>query len=180
LDYIGVIPDVSYYGASEMSDSERPEFLDWYECEKDKFFNNRRVLESYSQDDVTVLRQACQIFRREFMAIGKIEVFLEAITIASACNKVLRKRFLKPDTTGLIPTGGYSSNVNYSKKAIMWLIYKEQTDRFKLTHGRNGREYRLPEQPHLSVDGYCPEKKYKIVGCFCTVTRSYHYAKSKP
>ena len=26
-------------------------------------------------------------------------------------------------------------------------------------HGRNGREYRLPELPHISVDGYCPETR---------------------
>jgi hypothetical protein len=30
------------------------------------------------------------------MEIGNIEVFLEALTIASACNKVLRKKFLSP------------------------------------------------------------------------------------
>ena len=53
---------------------------------------------------------------------------MEAITIASSCNKVLGKQFLKPDTIGLIPTGGYSGNVNYSKKSLMWLVYKEKTD----------------------------------------------------
>jgi hypothetical protein len=37
LDYIGVIPIVSYYGASEMRDSERREFLEWYEGQKDDF-----------------------------------------------------------------------------------------------------------------------------------------------
>jgi hypothetical protein len=30
------------------------------------------------------------------MEIGNIDVFLEAATIASTCNKVLRKKFLKP------------------------------------------------------------------------------------
>jgi len=39
------------------------------------------------------------------MHVGNIEVFLESVTIASTCNKVLRKRFLQPDTIGLIPTG---------------------------------------------------------------------------
>jgi len=68
------------------------------------------------------------VFRREFIQIGNIEVFLEAITIASACNKVLRKQFLKPDTIGLITTGGYSGNVNYIKKSLMWLVYREKTD----------------------------------------------------
>jgi len=88
LDYVGSVPGISCYG------------------QKTKVFDNRRVFETYCQDDVTVLRQACQVFRREFIQIGNIEVLLEAITIASACNKVLHKRFLKPDTIGLIPTGG--------------------------------------------------------------------------
>jgi len=96
LDYLGPISDVSYYGVNEMSEAERREFLVWYEGQKEAVFNNRRVLEAYCQDDVPVLRQTCGVFRREFMQIGNIEVFLKAITIASACNKVSRKRFLKP------------------------------------------------------------------------------------
>jgi hypothetical protein len=35
--------------------------------------------EQYCQDDVTVLREACQIFRRDLIEIGDIDVFLEAI-----------------------------------------------------------------------------------------------------
>ena len=119
LNYVGPIPDVSYYRVNEMSDKERTEFLEWYEVRKSEIFANRRVLESYCQDDVTVLRQACHVFGREFMQNGNIELFLEAITIPSACNKVLRKQFLKPDTKCLIPTGGYSGNVNYSKNALI-------------------------------------------------------------
>jgi G:T-mismatch repair DNA endonuclease (very short patch repair protein) len=163
LDYVGEIPDVSYCGVDELSESERTEFLEWYEGEKAEVFYNRRC-----QDDVTILREACQVFRREFIQIGKIEVFLEAITIASACNKVLRKRFLKANTIGLIPTGGYSGNVKYSKKALMWLIYREETDGCKFLHDRNGREYRLPELPHLGVDGFCREtgKVYEFFGCY--------------
>jgi len=30
LEYIGLIPDASYYGANEMSESERRDFLVWY------------------------------------------------------------------------------------------------------------------------------------------------------
>ena len=41
---------------------------------------------------------------------------------------MLHKQFLKPDTIGLIPTGGFSGNVNYSKKSLMWLVYREKTD----------------------------------------------------
>jgi hypothetical protein len=70
---------------------------------------------------------------------------------------VLRKRFLKPGTIGLIPTWGYTGNVNYSKKALKWLVHREQTDGCKILHGGNGREYRLPDVPNLSVDGFCVE-----------------------
>jgi len=81
-------------------------------------FDNRRVLEQYCQDDVTVLRQAYQLFRRDFMDVRNLDTFLESCTIASACVKVLRKRFLKPETVGVIPRGGgYSCNQNYSEKA---------------------------------------------------------------
>ena len=45
----------------------------WYNEQKVKVFDNRHVLEQYCQDDVTVLRQACRVFRREFLEIGNIE-----------------------------------------------------------------------------------------------------------
>jgi len=137
-----------------MSEGERKEFMAWYNKEKIKVFDNRHVLEQYCQDDVTVLRQACRVFRREFLAIGNIEVFLEALTISSACSKVLRKNFLKPETIGLIPPGGYSANRRYSKKALMWLLHMERTDWCHIQHARNGREFRPPELPHYSVEGY--------------------------
>jgi hypothetical protein len=110
MDYVGPIPDISYYGADDMRDAETNEFLEWYETQKTEIFNNRRMLEEYCQADVTVLWQACQVFRREFIQIGQVEVFLQSVTIASACNKVLRSLFLKPNTIGLIPKGGYSGN----------------------------------------------------------------------
>jgi hypothetical protein len=70
------------------------------------------------------------------MKIGNIDVFLEAVTIASARNIVLRKKFLEPETIGLIPTGGYSANNRYSKKALMWLLHMEQTDGGQIKHAK--------------------------------------------
>jgi hypothetical protein len=69
LDYIGPIPDISFYGTNEKSVSERKEFIVWYEGQRGEVVDNKRVLESYCHDDVTVLRQACQLFRREFLRI---------------------------------------------------------------------------------------------------------------
>jgi len=108
-----------------MGEGERKDFLAWYESQKESIYDNRQALESYCQADVTVLREACRMFRQELMHVGNIEVFLESVTIASAFNKVLRERFLQPDTIGLIPTGGYTCNNKYSKKAMMWLLHME-------------------------------------------------------
>jgi G:T-mismatch repair DNA endonuclease (very short patch repair protein) len=131
-------------------------------------FDNRRLLVAYCQDDVIVLRHACQVVRSEIIHIGNIKVFLESISIASACNKVLHKRFQNPDTIGLIPTGRYTSNNKFSKNARMWLVYREKADGCTILHGLNGSGYRLPEFSDLSVDGFCPETKivYEFYGCF--------------
>jgi len=71
-----------------MGEEERREFLAWYESHNSELFDNRRVLEQYCEDDVTVLRQACRVLRREFMQNGNIDVFIESITIASTFNNV--------------------------------------------------------------------------------------------
>ena len=86
LNYVDPIPDVSYYGVDEMSDDERTELLEWLESQKSVILDNKREQESCCQDYVSVLRKACQVFRREFLRVTNIEVFLEAVTIASACN----------------------------------------------------------------------------------------------
>jgi len=47
-------------------------------------------------------------------------------------------------------------------------MHMEQEDGVKIMHGRNGREYRVSELPHFSVDCYCTETKtiYEFNGCF--------------
>jgi len=85
---VGPIPDASYYGVKEMSESESRDIFIWYEGHKSKVFENRHVLETYCQDDVTFLRQAFRVFRREFKQIGNIDVFwkqLQSLRHAIRC-----------------------------------------------------------------------------------------------
>jgi len=88
----------------------------------------------------------------------------------------LRKKFLKPETIGFILPGFYSANRRYSKKALMWLLHMERTDRCHIRHARNGRKYRPPEFLHYSVDGYCAETRsiYEFLGFY------YHGCKCQP
>ena len=85
-DYVGPIPGIEQYVADQISESERGEFMAWYETQKDKSFDNRHVQLQYCQDDVTVLSQSCQMFRSDFIEVGNVDVFLESCTKASACN----------------------------------------------------------------------------------------------
>ena len=57
----------------------------------------------------------------------------------------------------------------------MCILHMEQTDGCIIMHARNGREFRLPELPRHSVDGYCAETKtvYEYLGYF------YHGCKCK-
>jgi len=72
LDYVGPMLDASFYGVNEMGEKETSEFLAVYAIQKSELSDNRRGLESYCQDDVTVRRQAFRAFRSEFMQIGNI------------------------------------------------------------------------------------------------------------
>ena len=97
-----------------MIGGERKEFLEWYKTQNSELFDNRRVLGSYCKVDVTDLREACRVFRRSNLQIGNFEVFLKSLTITSACNKLLRRKFLKSETIGLKPTEGYTCKNKYS------------------------------------------------------------------
>ncbi|GLV38137.1 hypothetical protein CBL_10104 [Carabus blaptoides fortunei] len=72
----------------------------------------------YCVSDVDILRRACVKFRQTFIKDCGVCPFTEAVTIASACNKVFRRRFLKHRTIGLIPENGYRMNDNQSKVAL--------------------------------------------------------------
>ena len=44
---MGPIPDIKYYDADAMLEGERWEFMAWYNEQRVKVFDNRRVLEQY-------------------------------------------------------------------------------------------------------------------------------------
>jgi hypothetical protein len=43
LNYIGPIPDITCYGADQMSTAERTEFLEWYEGQKAEIFDKKNA-----------------------------------------------------------------------------------------------------------------------------------------
>jgi len=64
--------------------------------------------------------------------------------------------FLKPDSVGIIPTGGYRIGDRQSVEALQWLAYIGRT-RNNVSHAGNGREVRFAGVLNVKVDGYCDE-----------------------
>ena len=72
-------------------------------------------MELYCRSDVDILRRGCGEFRRVFIEYGGICPFLEAITIADACNKVWRGKYLPENQIAIISSKD-SSRRRFSMK----------------------------------------------------------------
>jgi hypothetical protein len=108
-NYVGDIPDVNFYGADLMKPREREAFLNWHREQRSAgyIFDMRYEMIKYCREDVNILRQSCLKFRDCFLKTNNVDPFLECITIASACNLVFRRNFLKRETIGIVPQNGY-------------------------------------------------------------------------
>ncbi|KAJ8967425.1 hypothetical protein NQ317_001102 [Molorchus minor] len=117
------LPAVEYYTTDGMK-GDREAFLKWYAVHKDNSFDMQRELLEYCISDVEILTAACLKFRQELMETVNVCPFTEACTIASTCNKVYRRNFLKPNTIGIIPRAGYSWKDSQSKNCYTVLNNK--------------------------------------------------------
>lgn len=98
-EYKGRLPEKKYYGYDQMIVKSREKFDQWYDSlPSDYVFDNKKELVEYCRMDVEILRKACEIFRHNFWHENGIEPFIDACTIAGACNRVFRSNYLKEDT----------------------------------------------------------------------------------
>ena len=126
-------------------------------------FDFKKEMTTYCQMDVCILREACLKFRELFMEIGSVCPFSEGVTLAGACSLIYRKNYLKRDTIGIIPVGGYRKADKHSKMSIEWFIYEEhKLGNEKILHAGRGREYYIPEIG-VHVDGFREVKGEKFV-----------------
>lgn len=153
--YIGELPAMEYYSPNSMPTNVRTDIFEpWYRELKNEgyVFDFQKEIVGYCRNDVTILRQACMVFRKMFIAVGAVCPFDEGTTIASACFRIFRKNFLKANAIGIIPRAGYRWANNQSKKAISWLVWMEHFLGVRIIHAGRSREFKLPQG--LTVDGY--------------------------
>jgi DNA polymerase type B, organellar and viral len=149
----GTIPDMKYYMPEGMMPKERKSFETWYGTQKDVVFDNFAELKKYCENDVFILMQACEEFRKLFFDTTGFEIFRDSVTMASACMSVYRMRFMEKDTIPIVPKHGYRLRNNHSKSALKWLYWLEMKKGVQnLKHAGNGLEIKLPEG--FFVDGF--------------------------
>lgn len=176
MNYSGPMPAEGYYEPDMMKPKAREKFLIWYRQQICTMyhFDFMQECREYCSMDVTLLRQGFGKLRQLFLELKDLNGkaigvdILHSATIPSACYKVFRTYFLKPDTLcRIIPP----PKDQYSMKSIMWLDYvmaSSSTPLF-IQHALNGGEVRLQQnQRAYPVDGFCEATNtvYSFCGCF--------------
>ena len=166
-NYEGPLPDASYYNPDSMSPGDRTKFYAWHNELKDSnyIFNFQEEILKYCRSDVDILRRCCLEFRELFRSVTDIDPFEKCLTIASACNLVFRKNFLRERSIAIIPPHGYRPQDKQSVIALKWLAYTAQNNNLSIRHSRNFGEQRIGK---YRVDGYHAESNtvYEFHGCF--------------
>ena len=93
-NYVGKIPDVSYFEPNRMSVDKRKEFFKWYK-KQDSLYDFRKELVEYCKSDVSILKKSLEVYQQNAMAFNDGLDPLRSPTIASYCMKVFRTNHLK-------------------------------------------------------------------------------------
>lgn len=170
-DYVGPIPDTTYYCPDTMKPAAREEFLKWHaerRGDQNYVFHFRRELEEYCKSDVDILRRGCLTLRDEFLKIANIDPFCY-MTIASVCMGVYRSKYLQWKTLAVVKSPDHEAP--YSKESIAWLtslIDDDEDNNTNIVHALNGGGGGEVRICGVKVDGYCAATKtvYQFHGCF--------------
>ena len=111
--YKGPLPPMEMYGVNKMSTKAREDFITWYNDQNGYVFDFKAEIIDYCKDDVCILEESCNAFRRwlidltastEVLDVGEqgerttkvIAVDpLQYTTLASVCMAVYRHMFLE-------------------------------------------------------------------------------------
>ncbi|XP_028393192.1 uncharacterized protein LOC114517603 [Dendronephthya gigantea] len=165
--YVGPIPPSAFYYPDGMTPSEKEKFLSWHGNlqENNYVFNFQDEILKYCRSDVDILRRCCMDFREMFRDVTGIDPFEKCLTIASACNLVFRRKFLREDTIAIIPPNGYRPRDKHSILALKWLSYTAEQENIVIQHARNAGEKRIGT---YRLDGFDEDSNtaYEVQGCF--------------
>ena len=144
------------FGVMYMTRKQKREFIQWHNVEKTKYsmtstYNLKKELIRYCALDVQILHDGCENFRKHFIENCKLDPFLEAVTLSSACNKTYRKNDLTIDTLITVSPRGLQQNTKTSYPANIWLKWIMQQEDITIQCALNGKEKQIG---YYRLDGY--------------------------
>ncbi|XP_054259393.1 uncharacterized protein LOC128984131 [Macrosteles quadrilineatus] len=164
-NYVGSMPPKEFYCPESMFEKSYKDFENWYndQVANQVTFDFKKEILEYCMSDVDILAQACLKFRSIFLQECNVDPFLEAVTIASACNLAFRRNFLKKNTIGIVPKNGYRLADAQSAIALQWLSWEEEKRGVRIEHAGRGKEVKINK---LKVDGFDGQNIYEFQGCY--------------
>ena len=157
-NYTGVLPDIHYYNTQNMSESEKADFLKWYNTmlTNNVVFDFWDELTKYCLNDVNLLSQALNIYRKSNIKYH-IEPF-DSVTVAQLTYRIFTNNFLQPNQIVRQPIRRNNSSIKCSN----WLSYYETVNNVSLI-----REFRIPGT-NYRADGYMADQKHilEFLGCY--------------
>ena len=127
------------------------DFNVWYDSVCDQPFELQKELLEYCVSDVTILKEACLQFRKDFMSEAGIDPFISNMTLSQLCMDFFKSKYLKPDTIPIIPPQGYHNEERQSEIALKWLKHVEIGLGHQLIKKGNNGEKKVGR---FRVDGY--------------------------
>ena len=179
-NYVGPLPEKSYYGPEHMSVKERSVFEKWYQAESLKYladptkvFDLQKEMEMYCVSDVKLLKAGCDIFRKGSEDIIGLNPF-DKTTIAASCLADIKKNHLPENKVAAEPIMGWRSGIKtQSSEAKQWLLWEEKKLGRPIRSAMNEGEFRIVGTKY-HVDGYDAETRacYEYNGCYWHGCRS--------
>ena len=169
--YKGDYPSKDFYDYDRMSDAQKERFDSWYESVRHTVFDFQNELSKYGINDVVLLREACLVYRKEFIQSTGVDPFNQT-TLASCCMAVYKSQFLAKMPKDLLAhtyDGCYvNQHKSFSNASIQWLSYIGKTRGVSVEHALNEGERRFG--PYF-VDGFYQEPSgqgvaLEFCGCF--------------
>ncbi|KAF1753945.1 hypothetical protein GCK72_020502 [Caenorhabditis remanei] len=164
------LPPIEYYEPQYMGTKDKEQFEKWYDANKEKPFDFNREIVDYCKNDVQILVEALVKFITICQTIfSGWNPIVQASTLASYIQFIMKHDHIKPGVLGYIPENGYGgrNNSKIALKYLMWLEHKNPG--LKLIHklSKEGEFYLECGNTGFFVDGYDPETKevYEVHGC---------------
>lgn len=122
------LPDLSFYEPDRRSAADRSALIRWWEENRQTVFNVAEELVHYCAQDVTVLRQACTIYRNVFVQTTHIDPFERPCTQARLSLEVFMRRHMPARTIVNMPELGMRVHDRQSILARRYFRLMERLD----------------------------------------------------